>query len=103
MYLELIWTCGRREVKRSAQMSLWTSFLHVRFHHDSLGAALLTNQQHSLLLLCDGVDQIVNANVVQNRHQNTTVVWCSGLRVNIVRHHRRPQLPLSWSHQSKNH
>lgn len=101
MYLELVRTCRRGEVEGSAEMSLWTSFLHVGFHHDSLGAALLADEQYSFLLLRDSVDQVVNAHVVQNRHQDTAVIWCSGLRVNVICHHRSPQLPLSWSHQFK--
>lgn len=45
------------------------------FNHDGLCGSLLSDQQHSLLLLHDGLHQEVRPHVVHVRDQDGRVVW----------------------------
>lgn len=45
------------------------------FNHDSLGGPLLSNQQHRLPLLHDGLHQEVRPHVVHVWNQDGGVVW----------------------------
>lgn len=55
------------------------------FNHDGLGGSLLSDQQHSLLLLHDGLHQEVRPHVVHVRDQDGRVVWDVVFGVDVLR------------------
>lgn len=66
------------------------------FNHDGLGGSLLSDQQHSLPLLHDGLHQEVRPHVVHVGNQDGRVVWDVVFGVDIL-------WDLQWDNMSQKH
>ena len=88
--------CGcRGEVEGLSQMVLGVVFAHVAIDHHSFGSTLLSNQQHSLALLGDGVDEELCPYIVHHGHQDGAVLGGAVGGVVVGLHFLAPVLPLT--------
>ena len=76
-------------------MVLLVEAFHVVVDHDSLGRALLTDQQHGQVLLGDGLDQELGPDVVHVGHQDGSVLGFVVHGVGVGRDATIPVLPFS--------
>ena len=60
----------RREVEALEEVFLWVVLGCIALEHHSLGSTLLSNQQDSLLLLGNGVNEEGGTHVVHIGHQD---------------------------------
>lgn len=95
-YLEHERSGGRREVEWLTQMVLWVVFAHVTVDHHSLGGTLLSNQEDSLALFGDGVDEKFCTDIVHHGNKNGAVFWGAVCWVMVRLHFIAPVLPLAW-------
>ena len=95
--LEKQWGGSRGKVHGLRNVILRIESIHVIANHDSLGCALLPNQQHCLPLLGYSLDEEFSPHVVHIGHQNGGVLWLIIWRVYILHHSLVPVLPFAWT------
>ena len=86
---------GRRKVEGLEKVRLGVVLVAEALDHDSLGCALLTDQEDGLLLLGDRFDQVVGSNVVDVGHENGGVLWHRVLWIVVAGDAAVPVLPLA--------
>lgn len=93
--LKHIWRRSRRKVEALKQMLFGIVGRHVALDHDRFGCALFANQQYTLLLLRNCVDEKCRSSIVNVGHQNARVLWHTVRRINKLFNLRRPMGPIA--------
>ena len=77
-------------------MELGVVLAHIAVDHDSLGRALLADEQHGLVLSGDEVHQELGPDVVYVGHQDGSVLGLMVRWVGVWLHPLVPMLPAPW-------